>query len=91
MNLKPNNRQCELVRVMTKSDVSNEQIIKDLEHTSQEEWNQMCLILDRSLKRHNMSFDKGQNFLVEDIISVSTANGVNEASLFIAFMNWIQK
>lgn len=91
MNLKPNNRQCEVARVMTKSDVSNEQIIEDLEHTSQEDWNQMCVILDRLLKRYNMPFDKGRIFLVEDIISVSTANGVNEASLLIAYMNWREK
>lgn len=91
MNLKPNNRQCEVARVMTKSNVSNEQIIKDLERITQEEWNQMCVILDGLLKKHSMPFDKGQFLLVEDIISVSTASGVNEASLFIAYMNWKQK
>lgn len=51
----------------------------------------MCVILDGLLKRHSMPFDKGQFLLVKDVISVSTANGVNEASLFIAYMNWRQK
>lgn len=91
MNLKPSNRQCEVARVMTKSDVSNEQIIKDLKCTSQENWNQMCTVLDGMLKKHNMPFDKGQIPLMEDFISISTANGINEASLFIAYMNWKKK
>lgn len=37
MNMKPNNRQCEIARLMTKSNASDELIAKELSCVTQEE------------------------------------------------------
>lgn len=92
MNMKPSNRQCELARAITKSEASDHLIEKELNCTTQEEWDEMCAVLDKLLIKHNRPFDDmGWESLVEDFISVSAPEGIDEATLFIAYMNWMNK
>lgn len=89
MNKKPSNRQCEIARLLTRSEATDERITKELNCTSMEEWDEMCAVLDDLLKKHDTSFDKGWNTMVEDFISVSAPEGIDEATLFVAYMNWM--
>lgn len=92
MNMKPNNRQCELARAITRSKATDQRITKELNCTPQEEWNEMCKVLDNLLIKHNRPFDdKGWNITVEDFVSVSAPNGIDEATLFVAYMNWMNQ
>lgn len=92
MNMKPSNGQCELARAITKSEASDHLIEKELNCTTQEEWDEMCTVLDELLRKHNRPFDDMEwESLVEDFISVSAPEGIDEATLFIAYMNWMNK
>ena len=52
----------------------------------------MCAVLDKLLIKHNRPFDDMEwESLVEDFISVSAPEGIDEATLFIAYMNWMNK
>lgn len=52
----------------------------------------MCAVLDKLLIKHNRPFDDmGWESLVEDFISVSAPEGIDEATLFIAYMNWMNQ
>ena len=92
MNMKPSNRQCELARAITKSKASDHLIKKELNCTTQKEWDEMCVVLDKLLIKHNRPFDDlGWESLVEDFISVSAPEGIDEATLLIAYMNWMNQ
>lgn len=92
MNMKPSNRQCELARAITKSKASDQLIKKELICTTQKEWDEMCVVLDKLLIKHNRPFDDlGWESMVEDFTSVSAPEGIDEATLFIAYMNWMNQ
>lgn len=84
---KPSNRQCEIARVMTKSSASDIQISNELGTMTQQEWIEQCKILDKALIEHNMPFDKGWNIMCADFINIGAANSVDEATVFVAYMD----
>ena len=87
---KPNNKQCEIARYMTKSEATNTQIINELNGISQEELNDMCEVLDELLIKHDMTFsDEAWNGMVLDFITASAGGQISEATLFVAYMNWM--
>lgn len=88
---KPSNRQCEVARLLTKSNMSDGEITQELTSLTTEEWDMQCEMVDKMLIKHNMPFDKGWNIMCEDFINIATANGVNEATVFVAYMEWIQR
>ena len=70
----------------------NKYVIKKDEIVSCDtEWNEQCTILDRILKKHDAPFDKGFHTLCIDFINIGAANGVNEATVFVAYMNWLNQ
>ena len=89
-NIKPSFRQCEVARVMTKSQATNEQIIKELASMTTAEWYKQCKLLDNFLVAHNIPLDKGWDLLCSDFCNIASVNNVNEATLFIAYMEWLQ-
>ena len=91
MDIKPSSRQCEIARLITNSKASNDVITHELNSVTEKDWNEMCLVLDSILKKHDASFDKGKTMMIVDFVNVGAANGVNEATLFIAYMNWKSK
>lgn len=88
MNLNPSDRQCEIARAMTKSEASNEVIREELKKLTESEWSEQCTILDKFLKEHDTSFDNGFHIMVGDFINIGAANGVDEATVFVAYMEW---
>ena len=88
MNRNPNSRQCEIARAMTKSCITNVQIREELHKLSDSEWDVQCTLLDGLLKEHNASFDKAFPVAVDDFRTIGASNGVNEATLFVAYMEW---
>lgn len=90
-NMNPSKRQCEIARVMTKSEASDAVIKSELKKLTDAEWNEQCTILDRILKKHDAPFDKGFHTLCIDFINIDAANGVNEATVFVAYMNWLNQ
>ena len=90
MNRKPSYRQCELARAMTRSSVTDLQITKELASMTTEEWNKQCKILDNFLIAHDMPLDKGWDLMCNDFYNIASANHVNEATLFVAYMDWLQ-
>ncbi len=91
MNMNPNNRQCEVARVMTQSKASNEVIRNELKKLTESEWNEQCAILDKALEKHNAPFDKGFHIMVADFADIGVANGVDKATVFVAYMEWNYK
>lgn len=91
MNMKPSSKQCEIARAMTRSEVTNSQIMRELSTMTESEWDKQCEILDKFLKEHNISFDKGWDLLCTDFINIAAANQVDEATLFVAYMDWMNR
>lgn len=49
----------------------------------------MCKVLDNLLRKHDTPInDHEWIFMVDDFISVSAPDGIDEATLFVAYMNW---
>lgn len=88
MNMKPSNKQCELARTMTQSKASNNTIRKELNKLTEAEWNEQCAILDKILQKHNAPFDKAFHIMVDDFNNIGTANGIDKATVFVAYMEW---
>lgn len=91
MNRNPSNRQCEMARLMTKSCITNAQIKEELHKLSDTDWDVQCNILDKLLLEHNASFDKAFPVAVNDFRNIGATNGVNEATVFVAYMEWKNK
>lgn len=89
-NMKPSIRQCEIARVMTRSQATDEQITKELASMTTTEWYKQCKILDNFLFAHDMPLDKGWDLLCSDFYNIAAANEVDEATLFVAYMEWLQ-
>lgn len=90
MNMNPSNRQCEIARLLTKSKVTDLKIKQELSSMTETEWNKQCEILNNFLIAHNMPFDKGWDLMCNDFYNISSANNVDVATLFVAYMEWLQ-
>ena len=91
MNMKPSTKQCEIARAMTKSKATDSQITKELATMTESEWCKQCEILDKFLSKHNIPLDKGWDLLCIDFISIASANQVDEATVFVAYMEWLNR
>lgn len=88
---KPNNKQCEIARLITRSEASDIQITMELETMTEKEWYKQCEILNNFLIAHNMPLDEGWDILCNDFYNIAAANQVDKATLFVAFMDWLNK
>lgn len=88
---KPNNKQCEIARAMTRSEATDLQITKELATMTETEWYKQCEILNDFLIAHNKPLDEGWNIFCDDFCTIAAANQVDEATLFVAYMNWLNK
>lgn len=88
MNMNPSSKQCEIARAMTKSSVSDDVIREELRKLTESEWNEQCSILDRALQKYNEPFDKAFHKAQTDFVNIGAANGVDEATVFVAYMEW---
>lgn len=88
MNKNPSSKQCEIARAMTKSNASDDAIRNELSKLTEVEWYEQCVILDEILKKHDAPFDKAFPIAVSDFVNIGAANGVDEATMFVAYMEW---
>ena len=58
---------------------------------SQTEWNKQCEILNNFIIAHNMPLDEGWSLMRNDFYNIASANHVDNATLFVAYMNWLPK
>ena len=91
MNMNPSFRQCQVARAMTRSQATNEQIVRELASMTETEWSVQCEILDKFLVANDVSFDKGWDLMCIDFCNIASANDVDEATLFVAYMEWLNK
>ena len=91
MIMKPNTKQCEIARAMTRSKATDLKIAIELATMTEMEWYKQCEILNNILIEHNKPLDKGWDLLCDDFYNIASANNVDEATLFVAFMSWLNK
>ena len=58
---------------------------------SQTEWDKQCEILNNFIIAHNMPLDEGWALMRNDFYNIASANHVDNATLFVAYMNWLPK
>lgn len=89
------NIQYEIAKVVTKNQISDEEINKELASLSKEEWEEQCILLDKMMKeqvKHNLVNHKGKNseeIILQDLINVGAANNVSETTMWIAYLKWM--
>ena len=88
---KPSINQCKLARAITRGNASDEQIYRELKSMSQSEWDKQCKILNNFIIAHDMPLDEGWALMRNDFYNIASANQVDEATLFVAYMNWLPK
>lgn len=88
---RPSINQCKLARAITGGNASDEQIYRELNSMSQSEWDKQCKILNNFIIAHDMPLDEGWALMRNDFYNISYANQVNEATLFVAYMKWLNK
>ena len=88
---KPSNKQCQLARVITGGSATDDQIYIQLNSLSQSEWNKQCEILNNFIIAHNIPLDEGWSLMRNDFYNIASANRVDNATLFVAYMNWLSQ
>ena len=89
------NMQYEIAKVVTKKQITDEEINKELASLSKEEWEEQCILLDKMMKEHvkdNLVNHKGKNseeIILQDLINVGAANNVSETTMWIAYLKWM--
>lgn len=86
---RPSNKQCKLARLLTGGKATDERIYKELNSMSQTEWNKQCEILNNFLLAHDMPLDEGWSLMRNDFYNIASANHVDNATLFVAYMEWM--
>lgn len=87
--------QYEIAKVVTKNQISDEEIDKELAFLSKEEWHEQCAMLDKMMKEHvkeNLINHKGklaEEIILQDLINVGAANNVSETTMWIAYLKWM--
>ena len=86
---RPSNKQCKLARLLTGGNASDELIYEELNSMSQNEWDKQCEILNNFIVAHNLPLNKGWSLMRNDFYNITSANQVDEATLFVAYMEWL--
>ncbi len=90
------NVQYEIAKIITKNQISDEEIEKELTFLTKEEWNEQCTTLDKMMKEHvkeNLVNHKGKSteeVILQDIINIGAANNVSETTVWIAYLKWME-
>lgn len=85
------NMQYKIAKIVTKNQISDEEIDKELALLSQEEWNEQCTLLDKIMKEHveNCKDKPAEKVMLQDLINVGAANNVSETTVWIAYLKWL--
>ena len=88
---RPSNRQCKLARAITGGKATDERIYKELSSVSQTECGKQCEILDKCIIGRSMALGEGWALMRNDFYNIASANHVDNATVFVAYMNWLPK
>ena len=85
------NTQYEIAKIVTKNQISDERIDKELASLSQEKWDEQCNMLDKIMKEHveNCKDKPAEDVMLQDLIDVGSANNVSETTVWIAYLKWM--
>ena len=85
------NTQYEIAKMVTKNQISDERIDRELASLSQEEWDEQCIMLDKMMREHiEKRKDKpAEDVMLQDLINVGTANNVSATTVWIAYLKWL--
>lgn len=85
------NMQYEVVKMVTKNQITDEEIDKELALLSQEQWDEQCILLDKIMKEHveNRKDKPAEDVMLQDLINVGTANNVSATTVWIAYLKWL--
>lgn len=89
------NMQYEIARIVTKNQISDEEINSELALLSKEEWDEQCALLDKMMKEYvkdNLVNHKGKHseeIILQDLINVGATNNVSETTMWIAYLKWM--
>ncbi len=87
------NKQYEIAKITCKKWISDEVIERELTSLSHEEWNEQCTILDGMMKEHvkdcQNEADKA-NVMLEDLISTGKSISVDEVTVWVAYLKWLE-
>ncbi len=84
------NMQYEIAKIITKNQISDEEIDKELALLSRKQWNEQCTLLDKMMKEHveNHKDKPAEEVMLQDLINVGAANNVSETTVWIAYLKW---
>ena len=85
------NTQYEIAKIVTKNQISDERIDKELASLSQEKWDEQCNMLDKIMKEQveNCKDKPAEDVMLQDLINVGSANNVSETTVWIAYLKWM--
>lgn len=85
------NTQYEIAKIVTKNQISDERIDRELASLSQEKWNEQCALLDKIMKEHveNRKDKSAEEIMLQDLMNVGKANNVSETTVWIAYLKWM--
>lgn len=87
----PNQRQCELARLLTASSTSNAQINEEYQGIGEVRARLSAQMIDMLLKEHDLPFDKGFEILKKDFWAIAQKFEISPATLFCIYMHYINK
>ena len=85
------NTQYEIAKIVTKNQILDERIDKELASLSQEKWDEQCAMLDKMMKDHveNRKDKLAEEVILQDLMNVGKANNVSETTVWIAYLKWM--
>jgi hypothetical protein len=85
------NMQYEIAKMVTKNQITDEEINKELALLSQKEWDEQCALLNKMMKDHveNCKDRPADEVMLQDLINVGAAKNVSETTMWIAYLKWM--
>lgn len=81
-------QQCEIARVMTGSNYSNDEILKNIRTMNELVKEEASVSINQLLLRDNLPFDKAFPLVKADFKKVAQKYKINPAALFWVYMEW---
>lgn len=80
------NKQCEIARLMTHNDATDETINQEMICLSSEAKVCISAKIDDLVKQHNAPIDKALNVMFDDFLSVSNEFNISPPTVFCVYM-----
>lgn len=84
-------KQCEIARLLTKTNITNEQINTEYNSIKKTDSDLAVQEINGLLIKHNDSFDKGFDVMTDDFTIISSKYDISPATLFCLLMEYFNK